>query len=101
MKIKELTTKYPELTKLSERIGDFELYPPQAEALKSGFLDGTNLLLASPTSSGKTLVAEIAMAVNKKRGGKSIYLVPLRSLAKEKYDDFKELFNGELSVGMS
>ena len=101
MKIKELTTKYPELTKLSERIGDFELYPPQAEALKSGFLDGKNLLLASPTSSGKTLVAEIAMAVNKKRGGKSIYLVPLRSLAKEKYDDFKELFNGELSVGMS
>ncbi|AFL95651.1 Ski-2 like helicase [Thermococcus cleftensis] len=68
-----------------------ELYPPQAEALKSGVLKGRNLVLAIPTASGKTLVSEIVM-VNKllREGGKAVYLVPLKALAEEKYREFKE-----------
>ncbi|AMQ18302.1 ATP-dependent DNA helicase [Thermococcus peptonophilus] len=68
-----------------------ELYPPQAEALKSGVLEGKNLVLAIPTASGKTLVSEIVM-VNKllSEGGKAVYLVPLKALAEEKYREFKE-----------
>ncbi|NJE05234.1 ATP-dependent DNA helicase [Thermococcus sp. M36] len=68
-----------------------ELYPPQAEALKSGVLEGKNLVLAIPTASGKTLVSEIVM-VNKllQEGGKAVYLVPLKALAEEKYREFKE-----------
>ncbi|MDK2853309.1 MAG: ATP-dependent helicase [Thermococcaceae archaeon] len=67
-----------------------ELYPPQAEALKSGVLNGKNLILAIPTASGKTLVAEIVM-INKilREGGKAVYLVPLKALAEEKYKEFK------------
>jgi len=34
------------------------LYPPQEEAVKAGVLGGKNLVLASPTASGKTLLAE-------------------------------------------
>ena len=33
--------------------GIVELYPPQAEAIQSGVLEGKNLVLASPTASGK------------------------------------------------
>ncbi|HVO85515.1 MAG TPA: DEAD/DEAH box helicase, partial [Candidatus Eisenbacteria bacterium] len=39
--------------------GMVELYPPQEEAIKAGALEGKNLVLASPTASGKTLVAEL------------------------------------------
>jgi len=34
-----------------------ELYPPQAEAIACGLLDGANLVVATPTASGKTLLA--------------------------------------------
>ena len=83
---------------VDERIKDIikgrgirELYPPQAKALKSGVLEGRNLVLAIPTASGKTLVSEIVM-VNRllRDGGKAVYLVPLKALAEEKYREFKE-----------
>jgi len=71
--------------------GANELYPPQEDAVKAGALDGRNLVLASPTASGKTLVAELcAMKHILERGGKVLYLAPLRALASEKYDDFKK-----------
>lgn len=53
-----------------------------------------NLLVLSPTSSGKTFIGEMAaitQAIHKK---KAIYLVPLRSLAEEKYRHFKKLYSG-------
>jgi len=41
--------------------GIVELYPPQAECLQTGMLEGRNLLISIPTASGKTLIAEMAM----------------------------------------
>ncbi len=77
------------IRKVKER-GISEFYPPQAEALKSGVLNGENLLLAIPTASGKTLVAEIVMLHKLfTEGGKAVYLVPLKALAEEKYREFK------------
>ena len=67
-----------------------ELYPPQADAVDTGVLDGCNLVLASPTASGKTLIAELcAMKHVLERGGKVIYLTPLRALTWEKYEEFQ------------
>ncbi|ACS33372.1 ATP-dependent DNA helicase [Thermococcus gammatolerans] len=90
MKVDELPVDERLKAVLKER-GIEELYPPQAEALKSGALEGRNLVLAIPTASGKTLVSEIVM-VNKliQEGGKAVYLVPLKALAEEKYREFKE-----------
>jgi len=70
-----------------------ELRPCQEKAINQGLLDGKNMVVASPTASGKTLVAEIA-AINSilETGSKSIYLVPLKSLAFEKYTEFKEKY---------
>ena len=71
--------------------GIVELYPPQEEAIKANALEGKNLVLASPTASGKTLIAEIcAMKHVLEGGGKVIYLTPLRALANEKYEEFRK-----------
>ena len=90
MKVDELQVD-ERVKKVIKDRGIEELYPPQAEALKSGVLEGKNLVLAIPTASGKTLVSEIVM-VNKllREGGKAVYLVPLKALAEEKYREFKE-----------
>ncbi|MGI0091270.1 MAG: DEAD/DEAH box helicase, partial [Nitrososphaerales archaeon] len=64
------------------RIKGYEsLYPPQSDAVQSGVLDGKNLVLATPTASGKTLVAMMAAIRAIQRGGKVVYLAPLRALA--------------------
>ncbi len=85
-----------------------ELYPPQQEAVLAGALDGKNLVLASPTASGKTLVAELCALKHVLEGdGKVLYLSPLRALASEKWEEFKKYTtvkkrNGRrVSVGIS
>jgi replicative superfamily II helicase len=54
-----------------------------------------NCVIAAPTGVGKTVCAEMFMADEiRRRGGKTIYLAPLRALAKEKIDEW----TGEESV---
>lgn len=90
MKIAELPV--PESVKeVLIKGGIVELYPPQEEAIKAGALDGRNLVLASPTASGKTLIAELcALKHILELDGKVLYLTPLRALASEKYEEFKK-----------
>ncbi|AEC52769.1 ski2-like helicase [Pyrococcus sp. NA2] len=79
-----------------------ELYPPQEEALKSGILKGDNALIAIPTASGKTLIAEITITNRLlNEGGKAVYLVPLKALAEEKYKEFKDWEEIGLKVAMA
>jgi helicase len=88
--------------------GVSELYPPQEEAVRAGAIDGKTLVLASPTASGKTLTAEIcALKHIVERGGKALYLAPLRALANEKYQEFRKYSDvrkkkgGRVRVGLS
>ncbi len=70
-----------------------ELRPCQIKAIKAGLLDGGNFLVCSPTASGKTMVAEAAFlktVLEKKK--KAVYIVPLKALASEKYNDFKKKY---------
>jgi helicase len=80
-----------ELLNFIKRKGFAELYPPQEAAVKSGLLDGKSLVVASPTASGKTLIAILAAYAKVKAGRKVVYLAPLRALASEKYGEFSEL----------
>ncbi|MDW8023337.1 MAG: ATP-dependent DNA helicase [Nitrososphaerota archaeon] len=90
MKITELRVPEP-VKEVLIKSGIMELYPPQEEAIKAGALEGRNLVLASPTASGKTLVAELcALKHVLEKDGKVIYLTPLRALASEKYEEFKK-----------
>jgi len=79
-----------QVIQLLEGEGLDQLYPPQEDAVQAGVLDGKNLVLASPTASGKTLIAELCILKHLlERQGKAIYLAPLRALASEKYKDFQ------------
>ncbi len=74
-------------------LGYSSLYPPQEMALKHGILEGKSMLMTTPTASGKTLIAMIAICKALKKNRKAVYLTPLRALASEKYDDMKVLEN--------
>lgn len=82
-----------------------DLRPAQSKAIKSGLLERKNQLICTPTASGKTLIAEIAMLQGIYNNiGKAVYIVPLKALASEKYDYFKEKYkdlNVALSIGDS
>ncbi|WP_321418739.1 ATP-dependent DNA helicase [uncultured Methanomethylovorans sp.] len=100
MKIKELS--------LPEKVIAFylgsgieELYPPQDEAITKGLLEGKNIVAAIPTASGKTLIAELAMLSSISRGGKALYIVPLRALASEKMDRFLKFREIGIRTGIS
>jgi len=74
-------------------LGIEKLNPPQEAAIKSGLLEKKNMVIATPTASGKTAIAEIAMLRHFSDGGKTVYLVPLKALASEKYREFKEKYS--------
>ncbi len=78
-----------------------ELYPPQAEAVDAGVTTGESVVASVPTASGKTLVAELAMLSAVKRGGKALYIVPLRALASEKKSEFERWEELGFTVGVS
>ena len=74
---------------LTDVWGIHHLHPPQAEAAPS-ILGGDNTLVAIPTASGKSLLAYMGMVKRLSEGhagSKAIYIVPLKALAMEKYED--------------
>ena len=60
MELKSIKSKIPEkLYQILEK--DIEnMRPAQEKAIEAGLLDGKNLLVCTPTASGKTLIAELA-----------------------------------------
>jgi len=77
-----------------------ELRPAQSKSINKGLFKGKNLLVCTPTASGKTLVGELAILnslMNKKL--KAVYVVPLRALASEKYKEFGKRY--DFRVGLS
>ena len=82
--------------------GFSELNPVQKSSLKAGLLDGNNMVVAAPTASGKTMVAELAMLKAVMAGKKALYIVPLKALASEKYSEFREKYGKSgLKIAMS
>ncbi len=79
------------------------LTPPQKLAVDKGLLDGKSMVIASPTASGKTLVAEIACIRSiLGRFKKAVYVAPMRAIATEKYEEFKSSYpfvHCALSIG--
>ncbi len=76
----------------------FPLDPFQREALEH--LDaGRPVLVAAPTGSGKTVVAEYAIARAVEGGGRAFYTTPLKALSNQKYGDLARVY-GERRVGL-
>ncbi|MDR1428064.1 MAG: DEAD/DEAH box helicase, partial [Bifidobacteriaceae bacterium] len=75
-----------------------ELYPAQAEA-EIAVASGEHVILATPTGSGKSLVAVGAHMAALARGQRSFYTAPIKALVSEKFFDLVDIFGAE-AVGM-
>lgn len=70
----------------------------QVEAIEA-VLRGQNVLVAAPTGTGKTLIAEKLAEKVLGEGKGLVYTSPLKALSNQKYSDFKKMF-GEQRVGL-
>jgi len=77
---------------------NLDLYEAQEEAILE-LLAGTHVVLATPTGSGKSLVATAAHAAAMARGERSIYTAPIKALVSEKFFALARDFGPE-HVGM-
>jgi len=75
----------------------FKPDPFQLKALAA--ISRSDCLVTAPTGSGKTWIAEKAMARIHAGGGKSWYASPLKALSNSKYHEFSEIF-GKENVGI-
>lgn len=79
------TNKYPLAS------WEFENLNPVQSRIFEIYDKDINVLIAAKTSAGKTVVAEMFLAHEiKKRGGKGMFLAPLRALAQEKIDQWTD-----------
>lgn len=76
-----------------------ELYPAQEEAILE-LLAGKHLMLATPTGSGKSLVAMALIFKAMCEGKTAYYTCPIKALVNEKFFDLCEAFGAE-NVGMA
>jgi len=93
---------------IAARLKDFriaELRTVQYFSILYNLFQGATLLVSAPTSSGKTLVGEMACVHAILQGkGRCLYMVPLKSLANEKLKDFQDRWEAlgvkvEMSTG--
>jgi len=81
----------------------FELFNPVQSRVMDFYNEDCNSLIAASTSAGKTVVAEMFLADEvRRRGGKGMFLAPLRALAREKSEDWKSKSHhfGDLKVSI-
>ncbi|QBD79291.1 DEAD/DEAH box helicase [Ktedonosporobacter rubrisoli] len=85
--IQEFIARYP-----------FSIDQFQLEAIGQ-LAHGQSVLVAAPTGTGKTLVAEYAIWLAQQRNQRVIYTTPLKALSNQKYRDLRELY-GHDTVGL-
>ncbi|MFA5797831.1 MAG: DEAD/DEAH box helicase [Candidatus Woesearchaeota archaeon] len=99
MELSKYQSKIPKniYAKLEPRITT--LRPAQHKAIDAGIFQDKNLLICTPTASGKTLVAELAImnAIFHDKG-KCVYVVPLKALASEKYKFFSTMHEFKTAI---
>ncbi len=102
----EIKNLHSYMKKKLEEFNIKTLRPSQKKSLEAGLLEGKNLLVCTPTASGKTLIAEILMidkimkCKDKNENVKALYLVPLKALASEKFHSFTKKYP-ELKIALS
>lgn len=75
-----------------------KLYPHQDESLLE-LATGANIIVTTPTGSGKSLIATAAHFLCTASGGRTYYTAPIKALVSEKFFALCSIFGAE-SVGM-
>ena len=94
------------LTLCLEEWGIKSLTDIQKLAIAAGVPLGSSAIICAPTSSGKTLIGELALANALSDGFDALYLVSHKALAEQKFSDFFDRFskprwNSAVTVGIS
>lgn len=66
----------------------FQHFNPMQSVVIQHIEHGVNLVVSSPTASGKTQIAELAISYALHKDEKAIYLSPMKALSEEKLADF-------------
>src|SRR5262249_29981230 len=69
----------------------FALDPFQIEAAQQ-LAEGRSVLVAAPTGTGKTVVAEFAIFQARREGLRAIYTAPIKALSNQKFRDLRALY---------
>ncbi|MGW7551953.1 DEAD/DEAH box helicase [Streptomyces rimosus] len=64
---------------------------------EGALLEGMNVLVSAPTSTGKTMVGELSAMRAVTEGKKAVFLLPTRALVNEQYEKFRCLY-GSLGI---
>jgi ATP-dependent RNA helicase HelY len=85
------TTIFPPLDLATfEALVGFQLDSFQVEAIEA-YLSGRSVLVAAPTGTGKTAIAEFAVLDALRRGARALYTTPIKALSNQKLRDFRKL----------
>ncbi|KAI2894571.1 hypothetical protein CBS76997_9120 [Aspergillus niger] len=74
--------------------------PMQTQIFHMLYHTPANVLLGSPTGSGKTVAAELAMwwAFREKPGSKVVYIAPMKALVRERVQDWKKRLTAPMGL---
>jgi ATP-dependent RNA helicase HelY len=75
----------------------FPLDTFQQEAI-AALVDGDSVMVAAPTGTGKTVVAEYAVYSAFRRTGRVIYTTPIKALSNQKFRDLRQLYGDEVGL---
>lgn len=91
--------KNPALEQVYERKFKF-FNPMQTQVFHTLYHSPENVLLGSPTGSGKTIAAELAMwwAFRENPGSKIVYIAPMKALVRERVKDWRERLTGPMGL---
>ena len=74
--------------------------PMQTQIFHTLYHTPANVLLGSPTGSGKTVAAELAMwwAFREKPGSKVVYIAPMKALVRERVQDWRKRLTRQMGL---
>ncbi len=74
--------------------------PMQTQIFHTLYHTSNNVLLGSPTGSGKTVAAELAMwwAFRERPGSKIVYIAPMKALVRERVQDWRKRLVGPMGL---
>jgi len=88
---------HPDLETDFQRLYRFPLDDFQLEAI-AHIREGQSVMVAAPTSSGKTIVAEYAIWRTLQAGRRAVYTTPIKALSNQKRRDLESLFPNRVGL---
>jgi ATP-dependent RNA helicase HelY len=92
-----------ETTGFDEIIAQFKIFYPfafdpfQIEAIET-FLAGESVMVAAPTGTGKTVVAEFGVYESFRRGSRVMYTTPIKALSNQKFRDLRAIYGDDVGL---